>query len=213
LKKGTKKPSQFCLHGAESCTFKNEKFFGSFFQKRTSYFLCLLLTACTQPPEPSDVEKQTAIWRWQAEAQDAANEAATQRVRDQLARDRAAQDAVARQNALQLARAVAAQQNVLAQLRPALQDCLAATVHRLAATNLPPAAAAQAVLTLCRPSIVAIARTVELVRIASDGLAADMAARLRPSVLRGVMLARQQTGAGRGSDGHIPGSARMQTPH
>ncbi len=209
---GPEKPRASVVAACQARIVKAESLFGSFFQKRTPFFLCVLLTACTQPLDSSDVQKQAAIWRLQAEAQDAANDAALARRHDQLARERAVQAAAAQQQAIRFGQAVAVQQGALAQLRPALQACLDANVRRLAPTPLSASAVANAVLALCRPRIAAIARTVELVQIASDGLAADMSARLITGVRRAVMQLRRQSSVGHRQADWDSGSSGSQTP-
>jgi hypothetical protein len=71
--------------------------------------------------------------------------------------------------------------------------CLTQDVRvRARASAAPANVVANAVLAACRKQIDAVARTVELARISSAGLAADMAARLRPGVIRAVVLERLQ---------------------
>jgi hypothetical protein len=151
------------------------------------------LAGCAWPVEPPDVERQASIWRWQAAAQDAANDAALARLHGQLARERPAQDAAEQSQAERYGVAVSAQQAALARLRPDMLACLTQDVRALARASAAPAnVVADAVLAACRKQIDAVARTVELARISSAGLAADMAARLRPGVIRAVVSERLQ---------------------
>jgi hypothetical protein len=152
----------------------------------------LCLAGCA-PSGPSDVERQAAVWKAQEAAQEARQDDDSSRTHQTFDRIRAVQDDTERQDAAHFATLVAAQQRASAALTPVMQTCLKENAMRRATgSTAPPAMVAQAVLGDCRPAIVAVARTVELARISSAGLADEITARLRRSVTALVIADRAQ---------------------
>ena len=150
------------------------------------------LAGCA-PAGPSDVERQVAIWQWQQAAQEARQDEDAAKTHQGFDRTRAVEDDAERQDASQFAARVAAQQRASATLTPVMQACLTTNALRRANASAAPASmVAVAVLADCRPAIVAVARTVELARISSAGLAEDIAARLRRGVTALVIADRAQ---------------------
>jgi hypothetical protein len=146
------------------------------------------LAACSAWDRPSVLDQHAAMLRYQATARETRANEDLSTHEQALALDRANRDSAEQQQTAQFAAAVAAQQAALTKLLPMMRGCVLSRALSLTGTATDNAdAIVSASLHTCRPAIIAVARTVELAHLSSQGLADDMAARLRPEVTQFVI--------------------------
>ena len=150
------------------------------------------LAGCAALDRPSLLDQRAAALQQQAANREVRANAALQAQGDASTRYQALDEDRTRQ-AARFAAGVAAQQQAVARLQPVMRGCLLSNARRLATSSAETAdAVATLALRACRPSIMAVARTVELANLPSEGLAADISARLRPELRWTVERERAQ---------------------
>ena len=170
---------------------------------RTALLVLSGLAGCAALDRPSLLDQRAAALQEQAAEREERANAALRTQEDALSRDQALDEDRTGQ-AARFAAGVAAQQHALERLEPIMRECLLSKARRLAVSS-PEGADAVASLALrtCSPEITAVARTVELAHLSSEGLAADISARLRPELRRTVGRERAQAAARSDGTGNI----------